>query len=128
MKKILFKIALSAFAIFGFASAAHAVNAYSNSVKYFDEAGRVVGQQILFCGASSKHGGNIHTAYNIAESYACGPFTPPTIIVPGTQIVSYTLPGSLTISQACGLAQCVDAGIQPMVLNGVSWTYSSGWQ
>jgi len=128
MKKTLIEITLSACALLGLAGVAHAATPYSNSIKYFDEAGRVVGQQILYCNNFSRHGGNIHTAYKIVESIACGSAPPADVIVPGTQIIGYTLPGSLTISQACGPAQCIDAGMQPDMLAGVTWTWYTGWQ
>lgn len=128
MKGIQVKIVIAAFAMFGAINAAYAVTPYSNSVKYFDETGAVVGQQILFCDNHANHGGNIHTAYSISESMECFGNPPAHVIVPGTQIVSYTLPGFLTIGAACGFAQCVDSGIAPNRMTSVGWTWQAGWQ
>jgi hypothetical protein len=85
-------------------------------------------QQIRLCNALSYHAGNIHTAYNITEEVACGKNPPLEYIVPGTIITAYTLPGSESISYACGLAECVPAGYaEPTRLMDKGWTWEGGW-
>jgi hypothetical protein len=80
------------------------------------------------CNALSYHAGNIHTAYNITEEVACGKNPALEYIVPGTIITAYTLPGSESISYACGLAECVPAGYaEPTRLMDKGWTWEGGW-
>jgi hypothetical protein len=55
---------LAAAALFSIATSAEAAASYSTSVKYLDESGGVVGQQIGYCSNATFHGGNIHTAYS----------------------------------------------------------------
>lgn len=101
-------LAVGLIAAFG-ASSASASVASASSVKYFDESGQVVGQQITTCSLSrSAHYGNIHTAYHISESAPCtlGQESHPAPIVPGTRVTAYTLPGFLSIQEACVRAVC----------------------
>jgi hypothetical protein len=108
---------------------AHAVTPHSNSVKYFDENGTVVGQQILLCNNSAYHAGNIHTAYMIREATTCGDGQQTSYIVPDSIITSYTLPGSVTIGYACTVAEC-EPGLaaEPERLLDKGWTWAYGWQ
>ncbi|WP_426701002.1 hypothetical protein ACPPVV_16745 [Rhodanobacter sp. Col0626] len=121
----LFPLALALVA--GTTGVASAATVTSHSVKYLDESGVVVGQQYLLCNNEVGHGGNIHTAYKIDEKTGCGNFPQPAVIVPNTLITSYTLPGSVTISQACLVAEC-SPGYSPEVERLNRWTYSVGWQ
>lgn len=102
----------------------------ANSYKYFDETGALVGQQILLCSNLAYHAGNIHTAYKIVEQTKCGSGgIELDYIVPGTIITSYTLPGFLTISNACSIAECEPAyAPEPERLTDKGWTFQSGWQ
>lgn len=122
-------IALLGIMTLGAITPAQAATSYTRSLKYFSESGQVVGQQIIYCNNVTKRGGNINTAYHITEVNVCTPAAPaPTVIVPGTQVTAYTLPAFLTISAACGLAQCISSGMYPDEMTGVSWTWSNGWQ
>lgn len=129
MKDSLSKLAVIALPLFAFASTAHALSQNSTSNKYFDENGVLVGQQILLCNAMAYHAGNVHTAYTITESVACGKNPPLEYIVPGTIITAYTLPGGLSISNACGPAECAPAGsAEPQRLTDKGWTWLNSWQ
>lgn len=102
----------------------------ANSYKYFDESGALVGQQILLCSNLSYHAGNIHTAYTIVEQTKCGTGGPSLeYIVSGTIITGYTLPGFLTIANACAIAECEPAyAPEPERLVDKGWTFQLGWQ
>jgi hypothetical protein len=114
--------------LLGFAGSAHALAQNATSIKYFDESGRVVGQQIRLCSALSYHAGNIHTAYTITEETACGSNPPLTYIVAGTIITHYILPASETISYACGLASCEPSyAPEPERLLNQGWTWQNLW-
>lgn len=108
MRRIISRAALVLFCTVAAGSAFAEVTS-AVSVKYFDENGAVVGQQITTCYLSrSQHYGNIHTAYKISESAPCEPngASRPAPIVPNTRVTAYTLPGFLTIQQACVIAHC----------------------
>lgn len=108
MVRIIYRAAFVLFCTVGVGSAYAEVSS-AISVKYFDENGAVVGQQITTCNFSrSQHYGNIHTAYKISEAAPCEPggTSHPSPIVPDTRVTAYTLPGFLTIQQACLIAQC----------------------
>jgi hypothetical protein len=77
------------------------------SVKYVDESGLVVGQRVALCGNFRGTYGNTHTAYHITEVSNCmGQEQQPASIAPSTHVTAYTLPGNLTIQQACISARC----------------------
>ncbi|GAA0899815.1 hypothetical protein KR767_20030 [Luteibacter anthropi] len=121
-----FMIAIVASACFAGAAEARPPN--SQSVKYFDEGGNVVGQQYLLCDGRARHGGNIHTAYTITEVVVCSnPNEDPGWIVPGNIVTAYTLPSNVTIQSACLTASCEGRGV-PEVQNLGRWPYSVGWQ
>ncbi|WP_448099178.1 hypothetical protein [Luteibacter yeojuensis] len=82
----------------------------AQSIKYLDESGQIVGQQIALCSNFRGSYGNIHTAYHVTEVANCiGRDQHPASIVPGTHITAYTLPGNLTIQQVCVYAECTGA-------------------
>ncbi|WP_036116617.1 MULTISPECIES: hypothetical protein [Luteibacter] len=122
-------LSLSLFA----ATSAHAAAIYNESRKYFDENGILVGQQIALCSNHSYYAGNVHTAYVIDEEILCqgaGGKSPPQVsyIVPGTRIVSYTLPGFLGIEQACSIAECESSDVPEIDrLMDKGWTWNVGW-
>ena len=65
----------------------------------------------------------------ITESVACGKNPPLEYIVPGTIITAYTLPGALSISSACGQAECSPAGApEPVRIMDKGWTWQNFWQ
>ncbi|SFW76094.1 DUF6289 family protein [Luteibacter sp. UNCMF366Tsu5.1] len=126
MKGSLGKLALAAISLFGIVGNAYALSLTSTSIKYFDENGAIVGQFLRTCEAVTYHGGNTHTAYTIYEATPCGSNPSPHYIVPGTIITNYTLPGFLTISAACGPAECEPAGIaEPRLLQDKGWTFTN---
>lgn len=137
MKEISLKAFLSAAILLGTTAAAHAATLYSTSNIYFDETGAVVGQNILLCTNLAYHAGNIHTAYYITQTVSCTTYPngapvqspPPDVIVPGTQVTYYVLPGFLSITQACAEAECVSAGspVLPRLVDK-GWTWQTGWQ
>jgi hypothetical protein len=113
------------------AGSANAAATYNESLKYFDENGNLVGQRITLCDNHAYHAGNTHTAYSIDEEIYCqganDPNPPtPDYIVPGTRVVSYTLPGFLSIQQACSIAECTRADI-PVIdrLLDKGWTWEN---
>ncbi|MBT2116619.1 hypothetical protein KK141_06630 [Dyella sp. LX-66] len=129
MKSTLAKLAMIALPLFGTVGTAHALSQNTVSNKFFDENGVLVGQQILLCNALAYHAGNIHTAYTITESVACSKNPPLDYIVPGTIITAYTLPGALSISSACGQAECAPAGApEPLRITDKGWTWQNFWQ
>jgi len=82
----------------------------AQSIKYFDDSGIVVGQQIALCSNFRGAYGNVHTAYHMTEVANCiGRPQHPAAIVPGTHITAYTLPSNLTIQQVCTYALCTGA-------------------
>lgn len=93
-------------------SAAAAIE-QAQSIKYFDESGVVVGQQVVLCSNFRGSSGNVHTAYHMTEITNCvGSDQHPASIVPGTHITAYTLPSNLTIQKVCAYARCA-ASDQP---------------
>lgn len=129
MTHALAKYALIALPFLFVAGNAHALSPNATSNKYFDENGNLVGQQIRICTAQSYHAGNVHTAYVITEETACGSNPSLDYVVPGTIITSYTLPGSQTISNACGIAECAAQGVaEPSRLLNKGWTWLNSWQ
>lgn len=82
----------------------------AQSIKYFDESGAVVGQQVALCGNFRGSYGNVHTAYHVTEVASCvGQDQHPASIVPGAHITAYTLPSNLTIQKVCSYARCTPA-------------------
>jgi hypothetical protein len=82
----------------------------AQSIKYFDESGVVVGQQIALCSDFRGSYGNVHTAYHVTEVADClGGDQHPASIVPGAHITAYTLPSHLTIQKVCAYARCTSA-------------------
>ncbi|MDQ0009479.1 hypothetical protein J2T07_001656 [Luteibacter jiangsuensis] len=126
MKNPLPMLALVALPFLGFAGNAHALAQNATSHKYFDENGALVGQDIRLCSALSYHAGNTHTAYLITEETNCIGNPGLDYIVPNTIITSYTLPGFLSISTACGVAECEHAGVaEPSRLLDKGWTWTN---
>ncbi|MET4677889.1 MULTISPECIES: hypothetical protein [unclassified Luteibacter] len=118
------KIALTAALLLGCAGSANALSPNATSRKFFDENGALVGQDIRLCNALTYHAGNTHTAYLITEEVNCGTNPGLRYIVPGTIITHYTLPGFLSISTACGIAECSPAdAAEPEMLNDKGWTW-----
>lgn len=104
------KIALGIVLAVGAASAQAAVS-QAHSYTYFDENGLVVGQTIMLCTNQGGSYGNVHTAYMVTEYASCnssGGETHPEAIVPGTHITAYTLPGFMTVQDACRAMHCAD--------------------
>lgn len=129
MKHTLAKFALIALPFLFVAGNAHALAQNTTSKKYFDENGSLVGQQIRLCTALSYHAGNVHTAYSITEEVPCGANPSLDYVVPGSIITAYTLPASLTISNACAIAQCEYQGVaEPDMLLNQGWTWLNLWQ
>ncbi|TCV97781.1 hypothetical protein EC912_101798 [Luteibacter rhizovicinus] len=129
MTHTLAKFALITLPFLCIAGNAHALAQNSTSNKYFDENGTLVGQQIRLCNALSYHAGNVHSAYMITEEVPCGANPSLDYIVPGTIITAYTLPGSQTISNACGIAECSSSGVaEPTRLMNKGWTWLNFWQ
>lgn len=123
MKQLLALVAVPLLGL-GFVGNAHALAQNATSIKYFDESGAIVGQFIRLCGAQTYHGGNTHTAYTITEETNCGSNPGLHYIVPNTIVTSYTLPGFLSISTACGIAECEPAGVaEPERLLDKGWTW-----
>lgn len=126
MKPLLGKLALIAIPLFGVVGNAYALSQNATSIKYFDENGAIVGQFLRRCDAVTFHGGNTHTAYTLTEEVNCGSNPAPHYIVAGTIITHYTLPGFLTISAACGLAECDPPGTpEPTLLTDKGWTFTN---
>lgn len=126
MKHSFAKIAFVALSFVGFVGTANALALTATSIKYFDENGNIVGQFVRQCDALTYHGGNTHTAYTITEATACGSNPGPHYIVPGTIVTGYTLPGFLSISTACGIAECEPTGTaEPGMLNDKGWTWTN---
>lgn len=126
MKPLLVKLGLIAISSLGIVGTANALAQNSTSIKYFDENGNIVGQFIRLCDALTYHGGNTHTAYTITEEVNCGANPGLHYIVPGTIITSYTLPGFLPISTACGIAECEPVGVaEPDRLLDKGWTWTN---
>jgi hypothetical protein len=106
--KLAFGVALAV----GAASAQAAV-AQAHGYTFFDENGQVVGQTIMLCTNQGGSYGNVHTAYHVTEYSSCnspGAPTHPESIVPGTHVTAYTLPGFMTIQDACRNMHCSDEG------------------
>lgn len=128
------KAALIGLGLLFTAGAANALPFYNESRKFFDESGSIVGQQVVACNGTKAHAGNVHTAYFIEELILCegaGGQSPPTVnyIVPGTLITNYTLPGALSIQQACTPAECESSSIpeiQELTDKGWTWLNGSG--
>jgi hypothetical protein len=112
MKSFVAKVALGASLALA-AVSAQANVAQAHSYTFFDENGTVVGQTIILCTNASGSYGNVHTAYSITQYSPCSTETQqhPASIVPGTHVTAYTLPGFLTIQQACMWAHCDDSGV-----------------
>jgi|ERR1700754_653561 hypothetical protein len=82
----------------------------AQSIKYFDESGVLVGQQVALCGNFRGSYGNVHTAFHVTEIANCiGRDQHPASIVRDTHITAYTLPSTLTIQQVCAYAHCTAA-------------------
>jgi hypothetical protein len=114
-------------ALAGFAGSASARPIYSQSVKYFDESGAIVGQQYLLCDGRSGHGGNTHTAYTVTEQTTCNGGEPPEWIVPNLIVTAYTLPGSVSIATACSVGRCEGQYVPEVQILGM-WPYTPGFQ
>ena len=124
--KLFPNLALAALSFFAFAGSAHALAQNATSHKYFDETGALVGQDIRICTAQSYHGGNTHTAYHITEEVPCGGNPSLDYIVPGTIVTEYVLPGFLSISTACGIADCEPTYVpEPRRLLNHGWTWTN---
>lgn len=127
MKRIFGGLLLGA-ALFVVAGAASALPPKSQSVKYFDESGNLVGQQYRLCSGISAHGGNVHTAYTITEETSCnGTPLSDEWIIPGKIVTGYVLPATTNITSACNIAHC-EGDYVPEVQNLGLWPYTPGWQ
>lgn len=120
-------LAFSLLAVDGLASAATPL---SSTNKYFDESGALVGQSATLCSNLGWHAGNVHTAYYITEAAPCGGDAQNfQYIVPGTIVTNYVLPGTLSITNACAMAECEPSWTPEVeLLQDKGWTWLSGTQ
>jgi len=99
-----------------------------SSQAYFDANGNLVGQSITWCEGNLSHAGNVHTPYWVFEEFDCTTNaarpSPPSYVPNDVGVQNYVLPASMTLMQACTLAQCFQFG--PDEIKGTGWTYLPG--
>lgn len=132
------QVGLAACISFGLACSANAATAHSSSNKYFDAAGNLVGQNVLLCDNVTRHAGTVGTPYFISEETNCSPAkNPPPLITedpddtggafPGTAVNSWILPPTITIAEACVVAQCAGKGeVEVQEIQNQGWTWLPG--
>jgi hypothetical protein len=145
MKYFAIKTVLGLLLFVGFISAANALTPFSHVYTYYNAAGSIVGEEVLFCQGQSYYAGTLNTPNYVFAEAPCtlpcqpvgyaggscgGPYTPKVpAIVPGTGVVQYVLPGAETITQACATpgTQCLGNGEQPNEPNfGFTWYPGTG--
>ena len=106
-----------------------------------------MGQNVLLCDNVTRHAGTVGTPYFISEETNCSPAkNPPPLTTeepddtggayPGTAVTSWiprrgiaqcTIPSTITIADACIVAQCTGKGeVEVQEIQNQGWTWLPG--